>query len=137
MKLIKEYSIPIVWVVLFSFLMIMMTKHFHHIAVSNEPLDEERGMISQMKSFIPSGSQASFTTNLRDDESSQGAYYQTQFCLCPMVLSDNVSSNGYIISYRSSLAPDSDIAALHQCDTLCRQSGSSYTLLLLCKSKKQ
>jgi hypothetical protein len=137
MRFFKEFGFSLVWTALFSLLVIIMANHFHQIDISNGPLDEEAAMLKEIRKHIPESTKASFATNLRDDEASHGAYYQTQFAWCPMILSDNAAQSDNIIYYRSSSARDSDMAFLHGCDTLYLKDGSSYTLLLLHKTKNQ
>jgi hypothetical protein len=115
----------------------MMALHFRHIASLSDPLDKEVSLLHKMKRSIPAGSQVSFSTNLSDDEASQRAYYQTQFGWCPMLLSNDVSINDNLLVYHSDAAKDSDLIFLHQCDTIRRDQGEGYTLLLLRKTKNK
>jgi hypothetical protein len=135
-KLIKEFVPSILWVGLFVLLVVTMGKHFRDINTPNDPMDKEAVMLKEIKKSLPEGAQASFTTNLHDDEASQGAYYQTEFAWCPGALSDDVSLNDNIILYRSSAVKDSSIVVLLNCDTLYRGSGDDYTLMFLHKRKK-
>jgi hypothetical protein len=87
------------------------------------------------KSWFHRVSSVSFATNLRDDESSQRAYYETQFNWCPMILSDDISRNDHILYYRSATAIDSISPAIMIGDTLYQRAGNGYTLLLMHKIK--
>ena len=135
MKFIKEFLPSILGITLLCYLAVMMSTHFRYISIPNEPLDEESAMLAQIKKIIPVGSQASFATNLRDDESSQRAYYETQFGWCPMILSDDVSYNDHIIYYKSTNTKDSMSISITPRDTLYQGIGNGYTLLLLHKTK--
>jgi hypothetical protein len=137
MKFIREFGLTVIWVALLSYLGIMMTGHFRHIAIPDDPLDEEAGILREIKKIIPAGSQASFATNLSDGEASLRAYYQTQFGCCPVILSDDVSHNDNIIFYRSSAVRDSNMSFLDHCDTFYQRSTGSYTLMLLHKTKNK
>ena len=136
MKAFKEYGLSVLCLLLFLCLVRMMASHFQHIASISDPLDKEASLLHKTKRSLPAGSQVSFTTNLSEDEASQRAYYQTQFGWCPMLLSNDVSTNDYLLEYHSAAAKDSEMVVLHQCDTIRRDQGEGYTLLLLRKNKK-
>ena len=135
MKLIKEFLPSVLGITLFCYLAVMMSAHFRYISIPNEPFDEESAMLAQIKKIVPPGSKFSFATNLRNDESSQRAYYETQFGWCPMILSDDISLNDHIIYYRSANTKDSISPSIELGDTLYQGAGNGYTLMLLHKTK--
>lgn len=120
-----------IWLLMFALLMYSMGKHFRHISASVDPLDDEVAMIQDVKLLVPSAAHVSFATDLSDDEASQGAYYRTQFCWCPMILTDKVKESEYIIFYHSPAAKDCTMSFLHHCDTAWQRTGNSYTMMLL------
>ena len=132
-----KLTLSILWVAVFVYGAVMMTGHFRQIAAPNEPLDEEVAILQDMRQKFPALRNVSFTTNLHDDEASQGAYYQTQFVWCPLVLSDDISLHDTIIAYKSSSIKDSTNSLLVNCDTLYQKPGTGYILFLLHKSKHQ
>ena len=133
---IGRVGLVVLWVGVFAYTFVMMRNHFVQISTPDQPTDEESAILDDIKHTFPSLAHASFTTNLHDDEASQGAYYQTQSGWCPLVLSDDVSLNDTIIAYRSAAVKDSDIAILEHCDTLYRKNASGYSLLVLHKLKQ-
>jgi hypothetical protein len=133
---IGRVGLVVLWIAVFAYAFVMMRNHFMHISTPDQPTDEEIAILGDIKHTFPSLSHASFTTNLHDDEASQGAYYQTQFGWCPFVLSDDVSLHDTIIAYKSTAIKDSDIAILQHCDTLYRKGASGYSLFVLHKIKQ-
>lgn len=133
---IWRIGLTILWVAIFAYLSVMMRAHFIQISRPDQQADEEIAILNDIKHIFPSLSQASFTTNLHEDEASQGAYYQTQFGWCPLILSDDISLHDTIIAYKSSAIKDSDMVLLHHCDTLYRKDASGYSLLVLHKIKQ-
>lgn len=136
MKRAINILLTISYVAVVAALCQLMLSHFHHIDTAVENIDEEGKIVQDIRQRFPNAKNIAFTTNLSEDEYSQAAYYYTQFLWCPDILSSRVSDHDTALMYHSYEVKDSISAALTATDTLYRESGAGYELLLLHKKDK-
>lgn len=114
----------------------LMVAHFQDVHYTFDGLDEEARILRDIRQYYPKASELAFATNMPDEESSQAAYYYTQFLWCPDILSGQIKDHDTILLYHSFASRDSLPSGLKAADTLFRESGAGYELLLLSKTSK-